>query len=96
MKEQIICAAVKYDTGHAYPAMEQYGTGFVIAGFEHLIVKNVASIFRLRDDIPRTEGFITTKNRFVDRREAAKIAYESGQIEKPTDILYSFHLTDKY
>lgn len=28
------------------------------------------------------QGFLTTKNRFVDRFEGAKIALESGQIEK--------------
>lgn len=35
------------------------------------------------------QGFITTKNRFVDRKEAAEIAYSAGQIASPKDELYS-------
>lgn len=38
------------------------------------------------------QGFLTNKNRFVDREEGAQIALESGQIEKlnfSKTILYS-------
>jgi hypothetical protein len=35
------------------------------------------------------QGFLTNKDRFVDRYEAAKIALESGQIKEPTAKLYS-------
>jgi hypothetical protein len=35
------------------------------------------------------EGFLTSHNRYVGREEAAKIAYERGQIEQPTKSLYS-------
>lgn len=36
-----------------------------------------------------TQGFITEKGFFVDRREAAQIAFELGQIKKPTSTLFS-------
>ena len=46
---------------------------------------------------PRDQGFYTSVGRFVDRREAMKIAYSAGQVSKETalnsnnefNILYS-------
>lgn len=38
------------------------------------------------------QGFITDEGKFVDRREAGRIAFESKQIEKPTDLLTSENL----
>jgi len=38
------------------------------------------------------QGFVLSSGRFVDRLEAAKIALAAGQIEEPTDVLYSEHL----
>lgn len=34
-------------------------------------------------------GFLTSKGRFVDRKEAAKIAWDMGQIDKEVDELTS-------
>lgn len=39
-----------------------------------------------------TEGFVTNAGLFVDRKEAAKIAYMCGQIKSPVDKLKSEHL----
>lgn len=36
-----------------------------------------------------TPGFITTQNRFVDREEAAEIAFSAGQIASPKTELHS-------
>lgn len=35
------------------------------------------------------QGFCTNLEHFVDRKEAAKIAYEAGQIAEPVSILMS-------
>lgn len=35
------------------------------------------------------QGFLTNKNRFVDREEGAIIAFDAGQIEKEKETLYS-------
>jgi hypothetical protein len=35
------------------------------------------------------QGFLTNTNRFVDREEAAQIAFDSGQIKQHTITLYS-------
>lgn len=42
---------------------------------------------RFRDT--EVQGFLTTKNRFVDRKEAAVLAYSAGQISEPKEELYS-------
>lgn len=36
-----------------------------------------------------TQGFLTDRGRFVDRREAAKIALAAGQIPNAVDELFS-------
>lgn len=35
------------------------------------------------------QGFVTSDGRFVDRAEAAVIAFKAGQIDKPKDELFS-------
>ena len=35
------------------------------------------------------QGFLTSQDRFVDRKEAADIAYKAGQIKDITDCLIS-------
>lgn len=42
------------------------------------------------------QGFITDSEDFVDRREAAKIAFECGQINDKTEILYSEDIVNNY
>jgi hypothetical protein len=35
------------------------------------------------------QGFLTSDNRFVDRQEAATIAWDASQIDSPRTVLYS-------
>lgn len=35
------------------------------------------------------EGFLTSKDRFVDRKEGGEIAFAANQIPEPTDCLFS-------
>ena len=39
------------------------------------------------------QGFVTESGGFVDRKAGAEIAYEAGQIDKPTTCLLSEDLT---
>lgn len=39
------------------------------------------------------QGFVTDIGLFVDRKEAGRIAFEAGQIDKLIDFLQSEHLT---
>ena len=63
--EIVICAAIKLITGE------------VIRGHGHVDCFNAARVrkLELKD---RIEGFITSKNRFVDRKEGWLIQYYAG------------------
>ena len=43
----------------------------------------------MKDNWPIWIGFLTSDDKFVDRKEAGKIAFESGQIKVPNDCLFS-------
>jgi len=90
--EYIICAANYYNDGnkHIY-SPHNLETGFVITGRRH---RNCCRIFDMTTGfyksgeanyIKQTEikGFITNKNRFVDRKEAYSIAFAADQIIGP-------------
>lgn len=91
--EQILCAAIWYDDGKQYPQQEVYKipSGFVICGFRHPNIIGVLptnNIFRKQHNLiysntlfEITQGFITTKGRFVNREDASQIAVKSGQVE---------------
>jgi len=63
--------------------------------------RNHGDIFMLikSQSVPRLmssrgkQGFITDDNKFVDRKEAGRIAFEAGQIDKETDFLFSEDIT---
>ena len=89
MKEFIICAAIKHeDTGKIY-----YGHRH-----NHCLEASSAELSWTLSrqeicKITRTQGFITNKNRFVDRKEGLLIALENNQVldkkEIRGDNLYS-------
>jgi hypothetical protein len=94
MEERIICAAIWFDDGRDYVHQpKNISSGFVIAGMRHHNCFNTVSI--LTADIEhhtqyeKEQGFITTHNRFVDREEGAKIAYDAGQIKIELKKLFS-------
>lgn len=80
-----MCAAIWYDDGKSRthtPA--NISSGIVASGLRHC---NCFTILRaLYPNLEylgkEVQGFLTTKNRFVDRIEAATIALESKQIEE--------------
>jgi len=88
-KEFILCAANHYDDGveNLYYC-ENIKTGFVVCGRRHhnciaIFARMVGFPYDERGlEISRTErqGFITSKNRWVDRLEALEIARKAGQI----------------
>ena len=93
-KERIICAAILFDNGGKYPHQPvNINHGFVIAGMRHhdclvtmaILSDSKTSYLRYK----QSQGFITTKNRFVSREIAAKIAKESGQTKIDVGTLFS-------
>lgn len=87
--EKIICAAIHYDDGNDYGSQpENIDSGFVVGSRRH--DAGIGILHGLGLDLSsdyRTEGFITTYNRFLDRNEAAEVAKKAGQAE--TDYLFS-------
>jgi len=73
-KEIILCAAINYK-------------GTIICGHRHSdcysILKDLLSKYITYDDLPDREhqGFLTSFNRYVDRKEAWKIAKLNNQIQ---------------
>ena len=98
MKEYILCAANHYDDGEKQiHGPKNIESGFVICGRRH---HNCISVFAKMVGFPYDEnglalreterqGFLTNTDRFVEREEAAQIAFEAGQITQHKIVLYS-------
>ena len=92
--EYILCAAIWYNdwVGHIHQPIN-IESGFVICGRRHHNCTSTLSILKGPNEenlIPEiTEGFLTNKNRFVDSKEAVKVALSAKQIEAPIHMLYS-------
>lgn len=87
-KEYILCAAIKRKKPrNCYKCYyQQLSDIFEIElGYRHPDI--MYRFFREVDN--SAQGFYTSKGRFVDRKEAAKIAYNCGQIDKQVDVLFS-------
>lgn len=86
LPETICCSAIYYNDGIPRVHMPRnIHTGIVTCGLRHNNCYAVmAAIFPNREYITggvKTEqGFLTSKNRFVSRQEAADIAFKCGQI----------------
>lgn len=93
MKEEyILCSAIWYQDDESYvhqPKNIEYG--FVVCGRRHHnIINTLGQKFLFKTQKNRSvQGFLTNTDRFVDRKEAAKIAYKYGQISAPKKELYS-------
>lgn len=101
-KEYIVCAAYKLKAGEDFPRIKTHlSTGKDVKKiyFEpHREVFDMALGWRHADIIYKhgdlidqsdTGGFMTSKGRYVNRDEAAKIAFECGQVPKMIHRLYS-------
>lgn len=79
-KEYILCAAVvrktpKPETAYHYDENDIHK---IEIGYRH---HDIMQRFGVELEHPK-QGFYTSRGRYVDRQTAAKIAIESGQIEK--------------
>lgn len=65
--------------------------GAIWTGRRHCDVfqKIVAELGREAAPITGTQGFVTECGKFVDRKEAARIAFEAGQVKELYPILMS-------
>jgi hypothetical protein len=93
--EYIICAAIHFNDGKTHPHQpKNIDKGFVICGRRHhncfttgMIIngKSIATLIEGK----ALQGFITSKDRFVDRREGGEIAFKAGQIKEETNCMFS-------
>ncbi len=102
-KEHILCAAYRFKEGYETPNMKKLKkkTGKDISEIYHEPHREVFSValgwrhpdilYKYGDCIDKkdTGGFLTSLGRYVDRHEAAKIAFEAGQVDYLKTTLYS-------
>ena len=91
----VICAAIWFNDGKKHKHQPRnIDSGFVVAGRRHHnVFLTVADI----KDVPykdygyseNIQGFLTSDDRFVNRKEAGQIAFDAGQTAKLTECLFS-------
>lgn len=85
MKERIICSAIWYKDLPTPRIRTDRKKGMVFCGLRHphCLHQMVAMTGKRQSEAgEEIQGFLTNKNRFVNRIEGAKIALKSGQIKK--------------
>jgi hypothetical protein len=93
--ERILCAAIHYDDKVNYDYSPQgINTGFVICGYRHNnCIEILKVIYKESSNVPKglvrksVQGFLTSKNRFVTRKEAFKIFFPEPGHKQPFDSL---------
>lgn len=101
IEEYILCAAIWYkDLDLKDPSvLKPWGfrpynvnRGIVFSGWRHpnCLYQMVAITGKRQCEVgEEIQGFLTNKNRFVDRKEGAEIAYTSGRTSEKKHLLYS-------
>jgi len=86
LPEYIMCSANYYDDGKDYP-FQPYNIdkGFVICGWRH---SNCGASYLAANGETKIwdnciQGFLTNKNRFLNREESLKLVQENGQLKRP-------------
>src|SRR6056297_1520437 len=86
MEEKILCSAIWYKELNMNPSNPiNIKEGIVFCGFRHHnCIHQMCSITGKRNcEVGENiQGFLTNKNRFVDRVEGGKIALQSNQIKE--------------
>jgi hypothetical protein len=92
--EYIICAAIWFKDGKTHVHQPRnVDTGFVVCGRRHHNCYYIASTC-LAENYSETkgtavQGFLTSHDRFLDRKEAGEVAHSVGQTPSLTNCLFS-------
>lgn len=96
MKEQVICAAIWYKyLPNVEPVyrVKNVTNGVVLCGWRHpyIIGQSGALLGKKQYEMGEyVQGFLTSKGRFLDRKQAAKLFIENGgELQYSTDELFS-------
>lgn len=81
-KEYILCAAIYVNNGKEYKFKPfNIDKGIVYCGWRHHQI--FEQIFTIPGDtFTEVQGFLTNKNRFLDRKEALELVKTNGQLTK--------------
>jgi len=94
----IICAAIWFKDGNKYSHQPRnIDSGLVVCGRRHhncfltaFELNGGKKIEGLSEaNAKAVQGFLTSNDIFVDRKEAGQIAFDAGQIPKLTECLFS-------
>lgn len=88
-QEYVLCAAIHVEDGEKHVHQpKNIESGYVVTGWRH---HNCFKIINLIGSKPynHTQGFLTSKNRFLNRQEAGALAKQCGQLNYHTDRLFS-------
>lgn len=91
-KEYILCAAIHFNDSKEYLHQpKNIKEGFVLCGRRHHNCITNLTVFgkKMADYKDKTQGFITSKDKFVNRSEASIIAEQAGQIKACNGTLFS-------
>lgn len=79
--EIVLCAAIHFDDGDIhYHQPINISSGFVIAGYRHGSILGTAHAVGCKVPFKnQTQGFLTNKNRFLNRLEARNLVVTTGQ-----------------
>lgn len=94
----IMCAAIHYLEGFEFTNPNRprnIKTGVVVCGHNHAACIAIFCNLTGKTGGEYNQGFVTSDNRFVDRRETADIAFYAGQTTKLLTQLYSEDLYTK-
>ena len=85
-----MCSAIWYkDQETPVYTVKNIDKGIVLCGFRHMnIVHQCVTLlgksdYEMGDSV---QGFLTSKNRFVDRKEALQIALAANQVKRIEDV----------
>ncbi len=86
-KEYVLCAAIHFDDGKKYEHQPVgIESGLVLCAYGHAFVyQQLGGLVGQRKKLlifEKQQGFLTSHNRFVSRKEAGEIAIAAGQIKK--------------
>ena len=94
-RPRVICSAILYDDRIKRKTYQNVYSGVVFCGPRHHDCEALLFEFYpcVMDDMENViYGFVTSDNRFVNRKLAAEIAYEAGQIKEKLNKLFSTSL----
>lgn len=95
-EEYVLCAAIHFNDRKEYEHQpKNIASGFVVCGRRHHNCFITAKILGFdkkgfnEGDGSLVQGFLTSKDRFLDRKEAAKLAISMNQTDRNPNILFS-------